>query len=363
MRQAWNPAKPQARLWSLLQPCGEVGLSFDAICKALPDIDRKYVSCNLGILKRLGFCETFASLSPYMWRTVPGVKAPVIKGVEPADAPAPNAAPPTRPVAEVGAEVYSEIAAQAGRLLSKHPAGLDTDFLAKALTVRHEDVDAALLPAVKQHVLTTCNLLRGGRQLVHYRLSAGPVASYGWREQTLATWKNRHAEMMTELAQRGAPVAVLPPSPPPPPAPAPAPRAAMPAPAPVAPKPQPKPEVASKVLDAAPPPAPRAPGVPFVGELDIDAVHRKHPSAAVSAEEKALLLGSAALDSEFRQATQEVRDATDFLCALYSSGQMLIESGGGKVVLPLSHTRKLLHYLDHLRGDEFVESVLGELHS
>lgn len=362
MRQAWSPDKSQARLWTLLKPCGEVGLSYDAICAALPDLKRDYISCNLGILKRAGYTETFASTTPHMWRVVAGSPVPKIKGAEVAQAARPAAAAEGK--AEGPTLNYGDVAAKAGALLGKHPAGLDSDALAKAIGVHAAEVDAALLPAVMAHVLTTCSLLRAGRQLVHYRLSAGPVMQYGWREQTLATWSNRKAEMVAELNRRGAPVTPPPPAPPAPPA---APRAPSPA---TAPKPAPapvaqrevKPEVASEVLDAAPPPPPQPRvGVPFVGELDIDAVYRNQPKlAGVSAEEKAALLE--AIDTERPQAAAEVREAADFICALYSTGDLLIESGNAKVTLPLQHTRKLLHYLDHLRGDELVESVLGELH-
>lgn len=59
------------------------------------------------------------------------------------------------------------------------------------------------------------------------------------------------------------------------------------------------------------------------------------------------------------QPAPQVNDPDDaFVCALFSDGRLLVESGGRQLDLPLEHTRALLHYLDHLRGTELV-STLG----
>lgn len=47
-----------------------------------------------------------------------------------------------------------------------------------------------------------------------------------------------------------------------------------------------------------------------------------------------------------------------FRCALFSDGQLMIKTGDLEAVLPVEHTRQLLHYLDRIRFDE--HSVGGE---
>jgi hypothetical protein len=117
--------------------------------------------------------------------------------------------------------------------------------------------------------------------------------------------------------------------------------------------------VASEVVERTAPLAPPAPTpVPIVGGLDIDAVHRRaRPAdAGVGAEEKAALLASAAAPQPI------VQGEPAFECALFNDGRLLVISNGRQLDIPVEHTRKLLHYLDHLRGDAVVEAALGELH-
>ena len=45
------------------------------------------------------------------------------------------------------------------------------------------------------------------------------------------------------------------------------------------------------------------------------------------------------------------------MCALYSNGALLIDSGHEIVTLPLAHTRRLLHYLEHLGA----AALLGDM--
>lgn len=47
----------------------------------------------------------------------------------------------------------------------------------------------------------------------------------------------------------------------------------------------------------------------------------------------------------------------DFICALDSDGDLYINSNGSELILYVEHTRKLLHYLDHLRADELLASL------
>lgn len=98
-------------------------------------------------------------------------------------------------------------------------------------------------------------------------------------------------------------------------------------------------------------------------EVDIDAVHRKQRESVADVIE-----GEAAGLEYLGQATVEVlRDdpaetstaEVEFQCALYSGGQLVIESHGKHIELPLAHTRRLLHYLDRVCGEDIVASVLS----
>ena len=43
-----------------------------------------------------------------------------------------------------------------------------------------------------------------------------------------------------------------------------------------------------------------------------------------------------------------------FLCSIDSDGELYVFSNGSELALDLEHTRKLLHYLDHIRAGEMV---------
>lgn len=227
------------------------------------------------------------------------------------------------------------LAEQALVLVTKAPGGLDTEQLAQKLGASLAEIDAALAPAVAQHRLVTCGLLRGSHALTQYRCSAGGKGD-DWRThgslgfhsgmtaQQLQAEQEAQATKAAELAREVRRSPVRKPAPPREPA-----LPAVPA-APAAPV-----EVASEVVDAAPAAPPPAPP-PYLGELDIDAAHGKAPMPTEP------------------QAAQKAQEADRFMCALYSNGALLIDSNGELVTLPLEHTRKLLSYLDHLGAPELL---------
>lgn len=55
----------------------------------------------------------------------------------------------------------------------------------------------------------------------------------------------------------------------------------------------------------------------------------------------------------------EAEPSADFECGLSSKGSLYIRSGEVAQALPLSHTRQLLHYLDHLNASALAENVNG----
>ncbi len=231
------------------------------------------------------------------------------------------------------------LADQALALIAKTPGGFDTEQLAQKLGTDLAQIDAALAPAVAQHRLVTCGVLRGAHTLTQYRCSAGGKGG-DWRAhgslgfhsgmtaQQLQAEQEAQAAKAAELAREVRRSPVRKPGPPRAPA---APAASATPSAPV--------EVASEVVDAAPTAPPPPAPLPYLGELDIDAAHRKAP---VRTEPQA--------DQKAAQKAQEAPDR--FLCALYSNGALLIDSNSELVTLPLEHTRKLLRYLDHLGGSE-----------
>lgn len=75
--------------------------------------------------------------------------------------------------------------------------------------------------------------------------------------------------------------------------------------------------------------------LPLVDDVGMDAVHRKFPPDEGAASSS----------------------ASGFTCALYNDGILVIESDGVEVQLPLAHTTKLLHYLDHLRAGDLVTGL------
>jgi hypothetical protein len=124
-------------------------------------------------------------------------------------------------------------------------------------------------------------------------------------------------------------------------------------------------------------PAALVAGLPVL-ECDIDAVHLSRATTvpqsagtAVGAEEHMALRQP--LPEVSSQSTWTLRDGLnsaarqdacsapgdpEFLCALFSNGVLSIESNGHHLDLPLEHTRKLLHYLEHTGAVELVETDL-----
>lgn len=200
-------------------------------------------------------------------------------------------------------------------LLKKHAAGLNSRELAEQLGVTKEAVEAALAPHVEAHHLVTAGQWKDGEQATLYRIGMAGVQAEDWRRLGLgggaAAFKS-----LTPLPT-SVPVA--------------------PKPAPAAPKtqatkaaPTTAAEVASEVVDPVPPaPAPQ-PGIPYAGELDIDAADRA-------------------------AAAREGRELDNFVCWLTSNGHLYIQQEGRRTHLTLSDTRKLLHYLDGLSASQLVE--------
>lgn len=81
--------------------------------------------------------------------------------------------------------------------------------------------------------------------------------------------------------------------------------------------------------------------------------------AGVSAEEKTAVLGAAPTSSACGLIQMPSPDAEGlgFMCALSTEGDMLIESNGTRLVLPVEHTRRMLRYLDKLAYDELLAEV------
>lgn len=56
-------------------------------------------------------------------------------------------------------------------------------------------------------------------------------------------------------------------------------------------------------------------------------------------------------------AVTPVQRAPDFLCYLDSDGELYLYSRGDELSLDLENTRKLMHYLDHMRASDLVEAA------
>ena len=242
------------------------------------------------------------------------------------------------------------LADQALALIAKSAAGLDTEHLAQKLGASLAEVDAALAPIVAERRLVTCGLLRGENKLTLYRSSTGGTGE-DWRAHgslgfhSGMTAQQVQAEQAEKAAQAAAAKTRKPlPAPRPAPAPAWVPGA--------------PPEVACEVLDPAPATPPAPPVVPFVGELDIDAIHHQAPAptpAPMAPQPAPQAAPQTPAPTPPQTANKEPADR--FMCALYSNGALLIDSGHEIVTLPLAHTRRLLHYLEHLGA----AALLGDM--
>jgi hypothetical protein len=336
MSKAWAPDKPQARVYLALRAAGTAGLDYEQICTTLSDVPRNVVSQTINRLKTQAYVvreRSATAATGWVIRINQAAALPPLAGLTVAEASADEA--------RLGA-----LAAAAGKLLMASDRGSDSECLATALDASINEIDAALLPAVVDRKLVTCALARFGGVMQHYRISSEGAAHYDWRTECEAAWQRQNGAMTQALNAR-APAAI-------------------------------RADVASEVMEATvlPTPAPAAMRVPYLGTLDIDAIQAKYPArtpartpapapaadAAVSAAEKQLLqhLGDEDLGSGVAQALAETAEAAEFLAALYSDGQMLIQSGTRQVHLPLAHTTKLLHYLDHMRAGDLVASVAAE---
>jgi hypothetical protein len=237
----------------------------------------------------------------------------------------------------------ASIGEQALLLIEKEPAGLNSGELADRLQCLSETVEEALALHVSTHRLVACAVKNSFGDFTHYRVSAGvaqvALADNVWKKNTVTP---------------------------------------TPAPAPAAPKP-------AKVAKPAPAPSP----LPLVGEIDIDAICRKPvvptttprvtpadlqermdnaaiPPALRGGPAPNELVPPADFWSEMQRehhaapvapAAAEGDDEEAFLCALFSSGTLVIESDGNQLSLPVEHTRQLLHYLDHIRADLLTAEV------
>ena len=210
--------------------------------------------------------------------------------------------------APAAASLSSDLARSALALISKAEKGMDSGTVARELATSTEAVEAALREHVEAHRLVCCGVQRRVegemKPMQHYRLSVGGTLPYDWRVQGQATWENRKADQAAAL-QPVRPIAEQDLTQ-----------------APTKAQSAAESETVSEVLDAVTPPPP-ARGVPYLGEIDIDAVHRKQPRAPALA---------AHCDPEFT-------------CYVDSDGDMLIRSFGTDFELPLPHVLKLRRYL------------------
>jgi hypothetical protein len=307
-RYPWRPDKPNARIWLLLARRGP--LEVWQICERLADLDQRTVSDALNDMKVRPEPLVERDPATSRWKLIPGALPPPIRGLDTV----------TEMAAAQGPAIdLADVGQRADVLICRHPHGLDSAALAHDLGVPAEAVDAALAPAVAQHRFITCKVVREGREGVLYRLSAGFTPPFDWKKQCAVTWDAR--------LQRNAREAVVP-------------AAAAPAPEPVhaavaAPVAAASPEAApAQTVDVADadlhPAAPPSVRLSVVGELDIDAIHR-------------------------RQGTPQPASSVPFRCALWSTGELVLCQGGQEMRLPVAHTRMLLHYLDQLPGETGLE--------
>ena len=84
-------------------------------------------------------------------------------------------------VADVG------LASRAIALILASDAGLDSEQLAEMLVTSNEQVMAALEPAVGEHRVVACRLVRGGVEMRSYRKSAGAPVVSPWGKLMAAT--------------------------------------------------------------------------------------------------------------------------------------------------------------------------------
>lgn len=243
------------------------------------------------------------------------------------------------------------LADRALALVTKAPGGLDTEQLSHKLGASCAEIDAALAPAVAQHRLVTCGLLRGDKALIQYRASAGGTVD-DWRAhgslgfhsgmtaQQVQAEQEARAAQAAELAREVRRSPARKPVPPREPAQPPA-QAAQTAPA----------EVTSEMVAAAhaAPAAPPAPHTSLPNQAEPSCV-RLHIDweDLVPAEPPAA-------NKAPKKAAQQAPDR--FMCALYSNGALLIDSNDELVTLPLEHTRRLLHYLEHLGAADLLGAM------
>lgn len=276
--RGWDPEKPPARIYVMLVSAGNVPVYSAQISAALPQWSQQQLSKILWHMKDGGYIECVreeGSNAP-AWRIKKGSRVPRIPGFT-LDSAAP-ASPAAAP------------AAAGDDILARVPDLKVRRVFRRATECKAETAGLA------NSVFALGDLARGNE--------AGPPPAEPpppprAEPARLLNWSAPPAAAVADEAADAAPDAV-----------------------------------ASEVVPAAVPPAPLpAPApVPFMGELDIDSMHR-------------------------RQAVQP-----RFRCSLSSDGDLMMESSrGGRMELPLDDVRKLFRYLDQMRATDLVAELAGEL--
>lgn len=249
------------------------------------------------------------------------------------------------PSADADPAVLVPLAERADALICKKPGGLTSIELAEALKVSVELVELALWPAVQAHHFITCYVMRQGVQGTAYRLSSGGALRFDWNAQTKSAWVN--------AMPRRVPA---PSAPPPAPTPvAPAPLAAPPAPV-SSPAPDEAPAATEPSLhatwSAASQPAEASRNPEFHGVAEsagglVDWLQSNRPNHDVM---QVVPVHETSGDDHLGKVAPD----DSFLCAVYSNGALFIESHGARVTLKLAHTKRLLHYLEHMAVSDLV---------
>lgn len=217
-----------------------------------------------------------------------------------------------------------ELERRAFDMVIAHANGCDSEQLAEKLGTTPEVIDRLLSLHVEQHRLVTCGVWRGGVTFLQYHASAGSTLVYDW-----SAFRSLSTPTSSQKKLRITP-------------PAPAPEPSLRQQIAAKEKAAAKPAVASEVVDAAKPKLEfNFRGFPFVGELDIDAVHRKLQDAPSA---------SAAPATGLLQ---------DFLCYVDSDGDTYIHSNGEQIELPAAHTRMLMKYFALINAASMVMEPAG----
>jgi hypothetical protein len=210
---------------------------------------------------------------------------------------------------KVNVAELAELAERADRLICAQPAGLTSLELALELGVGVDLIEAALAPAVEKHHFITCTVVKAGLIGTAYRLSSSGTMRFDWRTQSETVWKNTKAAMLARPSKPARPdvtpaVSAL-----------------------ETPSPQPDPDSTTDSTT----------GSVSVWSFTGGTPLRELPVIEMPSEGPDL----GAMES-------------DFLCAIYSNGSFFIEAHGARITLKLQHTRRLLHYIEHMRASDLV---------